>query len=325
MSRSNSDSNWLDTVEGLSLVGAVLGTGAGFAFQQVMYASAPVTLALVMNFVNRQRQQEAVERNLGDRVAETRVEVERQFEGELQRLRDEALAADNDRDNAPTAVAIDLSPLEAQIHELQERSEAPVAAIAHLQARVDDLSASLQALTSGKVASGVASGLASGVVNGTSNGNGSATNGAIGSAAEFWSRVQAGTRQFDDLSLPDTDFTGVSPDLDNVNLSGANLENAVLTGLNLGEATLDRANLRDAQLDYTNLAFASLQQIDLVGANLRGANLRGANLRGAKLQNADLSYADLTHADLDDAQLDGAVFFRAHTSDSQLSLGAMSS
>jgi chromosome segregation ATPase len=50
-------SNWLETTEYISIAGSVVGTIAAALTQQVVYAAAPVTLSLCLNFLNRQRNQ----------------------------------------------------------------------------------------------------------------------------------------------------------------------------------------------------------------------------------------------------------------------------
>ena len=79
-------------------------------------------------------------------------------------------------------------------------------------------------------------------------------------------------------------------------------ELAVAKKANLNEADLSGANLRGANLNEANLRGADLRGADLSRANLSGANLRGANLSGANLSEADLSGANLSGADLSEAK-----------------------
>jgi uncharacterized protein YjbI with pentapeptide repeats len=58
------------------------------------------------------------------------------------------------------------------------------------------------------------------------------------------------------------------------------------------------ANLREVKLRGADLCEANLREADLRGADLRGADLRGADLRGADLRGADLRHANLRHANL---------------------------
>ncbi|MGC9503085.1 pentapeptide repeat-containing protein [Baaleninema sp.] len=297
--------HWLDTVEGLSLVGAVLGTGAGFVFQQVMYASAPVTLALVMNFVNRQRHHQQMQQQTIDRIANARLEVERQVELQVQDLREETLSREQQQ---PTAVAaFDIAPLENQVQALQAHVQQPMAAVSSLEGQMKDLAAQIAAIAAqsgghlGNNLNNVAVEIPP--LSPTNDATAERTN-------QFWQQYESGERSFVGINLAGADLTEPEIYLDGIDFSNANLEAAVLTAMNLGATTFAGANLKGAQLDNVNFARANLVGANLVDANLRGANLRGANLNGADLQGADLAYADLTQARLDGAKLDNANFFR---------------
>ena len=76
--------------------------------------------------------------------------------------------------------------------------------------------------------------------------------------------------------------------------------------------TVEDANLMDANLRGANLMDTNLRDANLRGADLRGANLMDANLRGADLMDADLRGADLMDADLRDADLRGANLMDAN-------------
>ncbi|MCC5900263.1 MAG: pentapeptide repeat-containing protein, partial [Phormidium sp. BM_Day4_Bin.17] len=302
MTRKPSNSTWLDSVEGLSLVGAVLGTVAGLAFQQLIYVSAPLALALVMNFVNRQRHEEELERSLGDRVVETRLEVERQFEDELSRVREEASLTPEEE---PTTTNEDLLAVQEQLQQLQVQSQQPMVAVEELQQQISTLSTQVARALANleNLGTGVATGMLQGVV--TASQEKAETDKSqslaedVASPEAFWQQYQQGVRQFAGVNLPQVDFSQRREYLDGTDFSQANLQEANLMGLNLGEATLKEANLDGAQLDYGNLSRAQLQNASLVGAHLRGANLRRADLRGANLENADLSYADVTDANFE--------------------------
>ncbi|KPQ38829.1 MAG: hypothetical protein HLUCCO16_10795 [Phormidium sp. OSCR] len=320
MARKSSDSTWLDSVEGLSLVGVVLGTAATLVFQQLVYVSAPLALALVMNFVNRQRHEEELERNLGDRVVETRLDVERQFEEELSRVREEATRTSDD----PVAPAqIDLSGVHEQLERLQVQTQQPMVAVAELQQQISLLSTQVAAALGNleQVGTGVAQGMLQGIVDksdesesssdSTSNSTSDSVAVGVSSPDEFWQQYHQGVRRFAQADLAQANLSQQREYLNGVDLSQANLRGANLVGVNLGEATLTGAILDESQLDYANLSRSQLNQASLVAANLRGANLRRANLRDANLENADLSYADLTDAQFDGANLKGVTFFRS--------------
>ena len=97
-----------------------------------------------------------------------------------------------------------------------------------------------------------------------------------------------------------TDFS--SANLQNVNLSDADLTQAVFK-----DANLTNANLSNAILVVTNFDSANLQNVNLSDAVLRKAILRNADLTNANLSNAVLTGADLTDANLTGAVLDGAI------------------
>ena len=78
-------------------------------------------------------------------------------------------------------------------------------------------------------------------------------------------------------------------------------------------ADLRFENLNEADLSLANLSGALLRDSDLFKANLNGANLTGADLRGVNFREANLSEADLSAANLEDAGL-----FRANLTEANL-------
>ena len=96
-------------------------------------------------------------------------------------------------------------------------------------------------------------------------------------------------------------------DLQDANLSGAELYYSDLQGANLRDANLRCANLHGANLYCANLRGANLRGVNLYCANLHDANLRGANLHGANLHDANLRGANLYCANLRDANLHEAI------------------
>jgi uncharacterized protein YjbI with pentapeptide repeats len=102
-------------------------------------------------------------------------------------------------------------------------------------------------------------------------------------------------------------------------LRGTDLQQADLSGANLA-----RIDLRDAYLAGAHLEGANLEGTDLSGAFLKGANLSDANLAGADLSNAEELWergtymwkrgAGLSHADLSGANLKGTDLSRANLS-----------
>lgn len=96
--------------------------------------------------------------------------------------------------------------------------------------------------------------------------------------------------------------------LTGVNLEQTNLSNAELIGANLAGVNLQQANLTGANLQQANLTGASLQQVNLTGANLQQANLMGTSLNSANLTNACLFDAILSETNKKLADDNGALF-----------------
>jgi hypothetical protein len=96
--------------------------------------------------------------------------------------------------------------------------------------------------------------------------------------------------------------------LNQADLSGADLGGADLIGADLGEVDLHGANLIRAALSGANLSLANLH-----GANLRDAKPRGADLIAADLRDADLRDADLRDANLRDAKVTDEQLAEAKT------------
>ncbi len=92
----------------------------------------------------------------------------------------------------------------------------------------------------------------------------------------------------------------------------ASLEEANLVDADLRGARLEGASLPGASLEGAILLSANLQGAILLSANLRGANLQGANLEHADLEGASLEHADLRGANLEHAYLLGARLRRAN-------------
>lgn len=97
-----------------------------------------------------------------------------------------------------------------------------------------------------------------------------------------------GARQ---LNLSEIDFTKEKslfkfiPFLEGINLENSNLSKANLTGLDLTNANLRGANLEDANLQRSNLRNADLENATLKGSDLRNTNLEEAHLKNTNLTN----------------------------------------
>ncbi|PSB25118.1 hypothetical protein C7B82_24370 [Stenomitos frigidus ULC18] len=123
-------------------------------------------------------------------------------------------------------------------------------------------------------------------------------------AEDVLKRYVAGERTFAGINLNEANLSGA--DLSRSDLSGGNLSVANLSGANLSETNLSRAKLNVAKLSGANLAKANLSEAILNVANLTLADLTGADLSQASLVRAELSRADLSNANLSRANLSGA-------------------
>ena len=89
--------------------------------------------------------------------------------------------------------------------------------------------------------------------------------------------------------------------LNDVDLTHADLRDADLNGTDLRRANLSQARLDGADLSGSDLSYTSLQ-----GASLRGSDLRNSKLIGTDLRRADLTGARLNPRALDQSHWDGA-------------------
>ncbi|MDF0554870.1 hypothetical protein [Kamptonema sp. UHCC 0994] len=68
--------NWLELAEYASVAGSAIGTLAAALSGQLIYAAAPLTLALSLNLANRQRFEEQVRENASSAIADIHTVVE---------------------------------------------------------------------------------------------------------------------------------------------------------------------------------------------------------------------------------------------------------
>ena len=116
---------------------------------------------------------------------------------------------------------------------------------------------------------------------------------------EHWNRWR--------LEYPDTRPELQAVDLTGANLGGADLANADLSWADLSEADLNNANLSGAKLVGANLSGANLASANLSGADLSGASLVGADLTEALLNEANLTNANVRAANLSWTNRDEAI------------------
>ncbi|MBW4429872.1 MAG: pentapeptide repeat-containing protein [Nostoc desertorum CM1-VF14] len=108
----------------------------------------------------------------------------------------------------------------------------------------------------------------------------------------------------------------IKPNIEDVDLRGANLSGADLRWVNLKNADIRGANLVDvnlckANLDNTNLSNCDLKDANLSGAYIRQANFENIDLKGANLSEADFTESNLTRAILSKSQALGTNFTAA--------------
>jgi len=75
--------HWLEIAEYASLVGSVAGSTAAFVSQQVVYASAPLTLALSLNLINRHRFEQQTRRSSSAAITQ----VDQRLSSDVQSIR----------------------------------------------------------------------------------------------------------------------------------------------------------------------------------------------------------------------------------------------
>ena len=116
------------------------------------------------------------------------------------------------------------------------------------------------------------------------------------------------------IRMPGVDLS--HDNLDQIDLTSADLRRGIFNGAQMRQAYLTRCNLNRASFEDSQASGAVFTRSDLSGSNLNNADLRGADLSncdigfstlvGANLSGADLTEADLTMSDLTDANLSGA-------------------
>ena len=115
-----------------------------------------------------------------------------------------------------------------------------------------------------------------------------------------------------------------SPNLQGVDLRGADLRDSFLSGIDFTDARLEGADLLGARMEGTVLHGAHLEDANLTltrleGANLHFARLTGASLREARLTGANVTFAGMFGAILQEAYLKGADFRGANMDGADLS------
>ncbi|MEG4318495.1 MULTISPECIES: hypothetical protein [unclassified Microcoleus] len=128
MRSSQNQPEWLELAEYASIAGSAIGTIVAGLSGQIIYAAAPLTAALSLNFVNRQRFEQKMQQKANSAIAEVQAAVEGRSQ-QVQRLPGE------------------LAQLDTTVSDLQQKLRIlESGAIADVQAAVASLERQAQAL-----------------------------------------------------------------------------------------------------------------------------------------------------------------------------------
>ena len=341
-----SKQHWLDVSEYVCLAGSVLGTIATATSGQVIYAAAPLTLALSVSVANRKRidtlqkqQEKAALTNIQktfledlDRVDSqtTKLQENLNIQNEEQNKKLESVIAPL-RDELETVKPV-VSRIEAltQKTDLQEKKSLEAIAqfktelqgiesvptqLQQLIKRLEPLEKQQKEILSQRLPWAVAA--IESLQDRTS---------AIAPLESNFEKIGADlqtlTNQVENLPQPEF-FSNIEAAITSVqkrlDLNPVNFQGAVLTDKDLSGIYLKQAQLMDANLSGVNLSGACLHSADLTDVNLSSANLIGADLALANLSYADLNNADLSKVDLSYANLSGIDLSSANLSGVNLS------
>lgn len=99
-------------------------------------------------------------------------------------------------------------------------------------------------------------------------------------------------RNLEDINLSNADL--IESNLSDSNLRNTKLSGAKLRNTNFSDADLTNADLRWADLDNSNLTNANISNANLKYAKLSSTNFTGTNLENATLANVNLHYSNIT-------------------------------
>ncbi|RIB08216.1 hypothetical protein C2G38_367102 [Gigaspora rosea] len=94
--------------------------------------------------------------------------------------------------------------------------------------------------------------------------------------------------------------------LNDANISGADLSNKIFNNLQTERAKLNQVNFQNTELKNANLRSSFLQSADFQNAKLQNADLRGSSFQNAHFNDADLSFADFRNTILQDVNFKNA-------------------
>ncbi len=123
---------WLELTEYILVAGSVIGTGVAAISQQVLYATTPISLSLVLNVVNRNRAEQRTRQHARSAIAhldEDKSAIEQQLRELMTRLEARSHPEESE-ENLPPAKAIE------RIHQRQNVLDQ---SMAMMQAQLDSM------------------------------------------------------------------------------------------------------------------------------------------------------------------------------------------
>ena len=154
----NNQNNWLKTAEYLSVSAAVVGTVASKVSGQALMATTPLSIALMLNLINRRRADMLIQKDVGEGIQQINhdfLELNDLVSGSIETLRQQLLALPS------VPEQIDFSPMQGVIETVRTELESRLQELEHLdvdsvrqglnqlQAEIEQFQTQLQDLTEG--------------------------------------------------------------------------------------------------------------------------------------------------------------------------------
>ncbi|MGL6284144.1 MAG: pentapeptide repeat-containing protein [Microcoleaceae cyanobacterium] len=337
--------HWLDLTEYISLGGAVVGTIATAIAKPAIYAAAPLTVALALGAINRQRlkslqqqdQAEALQnmqsvvsdrfnqvdhsqRNLSDRFSQVETSWQEKFVSHDQKLHQEL-------DKYQSLVDGAIAQLTQELHTLNADSQKQFGRFIPLEDKQVEFTDQLfdlktvwhrdmRPLEVSLASAHTEIGTIHDRLENLPKPVATDLTPLESEITALKKRLDLQPVQLKGMKLAGIDLQGVY--LTQAKMSYAHLEDSDLTKANLRGAVLSGINLNGACLEKADLYDADLSSAKLVNSNLTLANLSYADLTSADLSHSDLSFANLTGGDLSFANLTGANLHGSNLRDSDL-------
>ena len=116
----NNQNNWLKTAEYLSVSAAVVGTVASKVSGQALMATTPLSIALMLNLINRRRADMLIQKDVGEGIQQINhdfLELNDLVSGSIETLRQQLLALPS------VPEQIDFSPMQGVIETVRTELE----------------------------------------------------------------------------------------------------------------------------------------------------------------------------------------------------------